>query len=459
MTRQTATEDMIEIDLPRLLRGMLRKSWLMGICAILGALIVFLTMFFFVQPRYESTVTFYVRNSVQGEVPLSNLSAGDISASRVLVDTYIVILNTQQTLQAVIDEANLNMDCSKLRDMIRAEAVDETEMFRVGVTGEDPLQVQEIAQAISEVLPKRIEEILEGAMAKVVDPAQVPESPAFPQYDLCALIGFLAGFAVSTVVLALQELTDTTIREEADIHNFWDGAILTAVPDMTSDEEPDREIGFGACEAYKQLPAKLQYCFTDESSSRVIGITSALTGEGKSVTAINLANTLARFQRRVVLVDCDLRRPVIARRLPVSEKPGLSAYLSRQCEMEKLIQPCRLKEREPGFHVIAAGELPPGPMELLSSKRMVQLLQELRQQYDYVLLDLPPVGEVSDALAVAGETDGMIMVVRRSICTGEALTAAAGQLQSVNTRILGLIYNCSAEKYRYGSKEYSKIYP
>ena len=137
---------------------------------------------------------------------------------------------------------------------------------------------------------------------------------------------------------------------------------------------------------------------------------------------------------------------------------GLSAYLSCQCELEDLIQPCRLKEKEPGFHVVAAGQLPPEPVELLSAKRMKLLMQELRRRYDYVLLDLPPVGEVSDALAVAEETDGMILVVRRGICTGKALVTAVTQLQSVNTRILGVIYNCGTEKSQYGIREYGKIY-
>lgn len=458
MTRQTTNEDVIELDLARLFRSLLRNSWVMAVCGALGALAVFLSAFFFITPRYESAVTFYVRNSAQGEVPLSNLSAGDISASRVLVDTYIVILDTQQTLQAVIDSANLDLDCDGLREMIRAEAVDETEVFRVLVAGDDPLQVQAIAGTISEVLPRRIEEILEGATAKVVDPAQVPENPAFPQYGMCALIGFLTGFGISAAALLLRELMDTTIRQETDIRNFWDGAILASVPDMNSKEEQDREVGFDACEAYKQLPAKLQFCFADEPGSRVLGITSALAGEGKSITAINLANTLARFQRRVVLVDCDLRRPVLAGRLPVPQVPGLSAYLSHQCEMEKLLQLCRLKDRESAFHVITAGELPPGPVELLSSKRMQELLQKLRERYDYVILDLPPVGEVSDALAVAGEADGMILVIRRGICTGGGLTTAVAQLQSVDARILGAVYNCSTEKSCYGSKDYSRIY-
>lgn len=458
MIQKTANEEVIDIDLLRLFRSLLRKSWLMVLWAVFGAWVMFAVMFFFVPPRYESAVTFYVCNTIPGEVPLSNLSAGDISASRILVDSYIAILDTRQTLQTVIDEAGLDMDYDRLRDMIHAQTVEETELFRVGVTGEDPLLVQEIAQTICEVLPIRIREVLEGASVKVVDPAQVPESPVFPQYDLCALIGFVAGFAVCAVVLALSELTDTTIREEADIRKFWDGAILATVPDMTSKEEPARKIGFNACQAYKQLPVKLQYCFTDASESRVIGITGALHAEGKSVTAINLANTLARFQYRVVLVDCDLRRPVIARRLPVSGKMGLSAYLSCQCELEDLIQPCRLKEKEPGFHVVAAGQLPPEPVELLSAKRMKLLMQELRRRYDYVLLDLPPVGEVSDALAVAEETDGMILVVRRGICTGKALVTAVTQLQSVNTRILGVIYNCGTEKSQYGIREYGKIY-
>ena len=152
----------------------------------------------------------------------------------------------------------------------------------------------------------------------------------------------------------------------------------------------------------------------------------------------------------------ELHQPEPYRQEP--HQQGLSAYLSHQCEMEKLLQLCRLKDRESAFHVITAGELPPGPVELLSSKRMQELLQKLRERYDYVILDLPPVGEFSDALAVAGEADGMILVIRRGICTGGGLTTAVAQLQSVDARILGAVYNCSTEKSCYGSKDYSRIY-
>ena len=138
-------------------------------------------------------------------------------------------------------------------------------------------------------------------------------------------------------------------------------------------------ISFAASEAYKLLRTKLQFSFVDEGESRIIGFSSALSGEGKSLTAINLAYTLSQLDKKVILIDCDMRRPTLAEKLTIHKTPGLSGYLTGQHTMEELIQNCNLKREEEAFRVIAAGQNPPNPVELLSSGKMARFLQQLRQ--------------------------------------------------------------------------------
>jgi capsular exopolysaccharide synthesis family protein len=295
------------------------------------------------------------------------------------------------------------------------------------------------------------------------------------------VVGFLLGLLLSVGILALREIYNTTIREEADITRNCKHPILTAVPDMTvpgkggyysrgrkyaQDQNQSSpailgpNISFAASEAYKLLRAKLQFSFADENNCRIIGLSSALSGEGKSLTAVNLACTLAQLDKKVLLVDCDMRRPTLAEKLEIRKYPGLSEYLTRQNPMEELVQNWQPQEGCT-VRVITAGQNPPNPAELLSSQRMKQLLAALREQYDYVILDLPPVGEVSDVIPVAREMDGILLVVRQNYCDRIVLNDAVQQFAFIQAKVLGVVFNCTAEaqgKGYYHKKYYKRYY-
>ena len=482
--REFQKNDEIEIDLGRIFRAVINKSWLVAAAAVICAVLTFLGTFFFVTPQYESSAMFYVNNSnlSLGDTSFS-ISSGDLSTSRNLVDSYIVILNTRETLVDVIDYAGVSLTYKQLKDMIAAGAVNETELFRVTVTSPDPQEAERIANSIAYILPKRIATIIDGTSARVVDAAIVPSSPSSPSYPTNTVIGFLLGFVLAVGAIALLEIFDTTIRAEEDITQCCKHPILASVPDMNAPTKGSSYYGYGrgrskqgkyeaaaqqakhgiigpnisfaASEAYKLLRTKLQFSFADENDCHIIGLSSALSGEGKSLTAVNLAYALSQLDKKVLLVDCDMRRPTLAEKLGLAKYPGLSNYLTRQCNLNDLLQECELKSGETPFHVITAGQNPPNPVELLSSERMKKALEAMRSTYDYVILDLPPVGEVSDALTVTKETDGMLLVVRQNYCDRKALADAARQFDFINAKTLGVVFNCTAE---YSGKGYYKKY-
>lgn len=152
-----------------------------------------------------------------------------------------------------------------------------------------------------------------------------------------------------------------------------------------------------------------------------------------------------------------MRRPSLATKLNIQKYPGLSNYLTGLSTLEELLQNCGIKDEEDAFQVVAAGRNPPNPVELLSSSKMEELLENLRKSYDYVILDLPPVGEVSDALAAAKNTDGILLVVRQNYCNRVAVHGAVRQFAFMDCKILGVIYNgASEESGAYGKKYYKK---
>lgn len=482
--QEIKNNEVMEIDLKRLTQAVVNKGWLVMLAAVLCAVIAFLGTFYFITPQYQSAAMFYVNNSSLsvGDASFS-ISTGDISASKSLVNTYIVILKTRETLNDVIDYAGVDRSSGELAGMIKAESVGETQIFRISVSSPDPVEAEKIADAIAYILPKRITSIVEGSSAKVVDAAVLPSGPSNPSYSRNTILGFVLGMILVVSVLVLRELFNVTIRTEEDIARISSHPVLAAVPDMDAPSKGGRYysynqkdlgkkrgeaghpgghvqvgggISFAASEAYKLLRTKLQYSFADENACRVIGVSSALSGEGKSLSSINLAYSLSQLDKKVLLIDCDMRRPSISSKLPIDKRTGLSGYLSGLHLMNEIIQECGMRGEETAFDIISSGSNPPNPIELLSSARMAKLLDTLRKEYDYVILDLPPVGEVSDALAVAKQTDGILLVVRRNFCERPALSAAVRQFAFVESKILGFVYNCAAQIDGTYAKSYYK---
>lgn len=480
MDEKNFNNDEIEIDLSRLLGALLKRAWLIGIVAVLCAVLTLVGTVLFVAPKYDSSTMFYVNNSSLSLEDMDfSISTGDISASKSLVKTYIVILNSRETLNDVIDYAGVNRTYSEVKRMIQAEAVDSTEVFQVTVTSDDPVEAEQIADAIAYILPKRISKIIQGTTAVVVDSAILPKGSSAPNYTQNTLVGFLVGFVGIVAVLAILELMDNTIRQEDDITQISSHPILAAVPDITAPSKSSAygrktgktedavkqvvpliggEIPFTALESYKLLRTKLQFSFAEGDGCRVIGVTSALSGEGKSLTSINLAYSLSELGKRVILIDADMRRPTLAKKLSIKNEPGLSSCLTGQRDLNNLLQNCGIAGNEKAFRVIAAGQNPPNPVELLSSNRMDVMLETLRKHYDYIILDMPPVMEVSDVLAVANKLDGVLLVVRHNMCNRTVLNSTVRQLAFVNAKVLGVVYNSVNEEGDSYFKKYYKRY-
>lgn len=208
-------------------------------------------------------------------------------------------------------------------------------------------------------------------------------------------------------------------------------------------------------ESYRSLRTNIDYSAIDEKI-QVIMVSSAGPGEGKTTTITNLAITYAQSERKVVLIDADLRKPTAHHNFSISNRWGLSSVLSQQCTLEECIQMSNV----PGLDVITSGTIPPNPAEMLGSNRMTAVIQQLRGMYDIILIDTPPLLAVTDAQIVATKSDGAIMVVDQGRVKRDIAKKAIQNLQTVNARILGVVLNNVKRKaneesyyYYYGAKE------
>ena len=213
------------------------------------------------------------------------------------------------------------------------------------------------------------------------------------------------------------------------------------------------DLSFAAAEAYKLLRTNILFALPDEKKCRIIGVTSASSGEGKSTTALNLSYMLAVAGERVLLIEGDMRLPTISKHLNLQPSPGLSNVLAGLNGVKETLQESGLHKR---LQVISSGDIPPNPSELLGAKSIRILIEVLSGDYDFIVFDLPPVTEVADALVASKLTDGMIVVVRQNYANRRALADTMQQLSYVDAKVLGFVMTrANAGK---GKKYYKKYY-
>ena len=215
-----------------------------------------------------------------------------------------------------------------------------------------------------------------------------------------------------------------------------------------------RSSAFRIVEAYKTIRVNLLYTLAN-AKSRAIVVSSAEPAAGKSTTCSNLAIVMAQTGAKVVLIDADMRKPVQHRNFHLSKTMGLSKILGGLNSLDECIKQGVL----PNLDVIPAGSIPPNPSELLGSERMNKLLVELQKRYDYVFLDTPPIGVVSDALVLAPQTAGVVLVARQRETTYEELKESIEGIEQVQATMLGVVINdVRMNKTGYGSYDKKRYY-
>lgn len=219
-----------------------------------------------------------------------------------------------------------------------------------------------------------------------------------------------------------------------------------------------KHLNFTAREQYKLLRTNIDFTLPQDEKCHVIGVTSSMRGEGKSTTAINLSYVLAEKGSKVIIIDGDLRIPSVAKKLQIDSTPGLTTLLMNKSTDVEGFKSNLLDN----WYVFPAGEIPPNPSELLGSRRMEKLLAALKEKFDYIIVDLPPVNLVSDALSISPFISGMVVVIREEYTEKKELTHCMRQLSLSNVKVLGCVLNEAkangASYSKYKKYRYSKYY-
>lgn len=219
--------------------------------------------------------------------------------------------------------------------------------------------------------------------------------------------------------------------------------------------EKMQELNFRTNEAYKSIRTNIQFC---GSNIKLICLTSCLPNEGKSTVSFNLASSFAEAGRSVIYVDADLRRSItLGRYKPDQPVLGLTHYLSGQNTIDEILY----STNNPNLDMIFTGPVPPNPAELLGSEAFSSMIHLLKEEYDYVIIDTPPLGSVIDSAIVAQLCDGVVFVIEANAISYKVAQRVVSQLRKGNCKILGAVLNKVAVKsrqYRYYEKKYKKYY-
>lgn len=202
----------------------------------------------------------------------------------------------------------------------------------------------------------------------------------------------------------------------------------------------NRTVPFTVVEAYKTIRTNLMYLLS-QSKSRTFAISSSLPGEGKSSCSVNLAIAFSQLGSKVLLIDADLRKPSVYRKLRLQNAKGLSSVLVGFCEFDDA-----LVHVNANLDVLVSGPTPPNPSELVASENMTEFLKMVEDKYDYIVIDTPPINVVSDAVLLAPKTEGVLMVVQDRKTTHDEFKKAVSSLKFANVRLLGVVLNGSSDK-------------
>jgi capsular exopolysaccharide synthesis family protein len=395
-------------------------------------------------PMYESSARLFISTSPTTESDA--YQGGLFSAQR--VTSYADLVNSSgQLAGTVIADQDLDLDPGELLGKVEATVIPETVVLEVSVRDPDPERAQRLAQAYADALTDLVRELETPAgsttpllKATTVDAASEPTSPVSPDPVRNLVLGFILGLLLGVGLALLREFLDASVKSGEDVAAITEAPLLGAISfDNTVRSRPlvtELDSHAPRVEAFRVLRTSLQYVDVD-SPSKVFVITSSLPGEGKTTTAVNLAITLAQAGHRTLLVEGDLRRPRAALALGLDQSVGVTTVLLGHTMAAEAIQ----KHHESDLHVLASGPIPPNPAELAQSNMMSEMLVGLREAYEIVLIDAPPLLPVTDAALLTAQADGALLVVRYGKTTKDQLAQAVERLQQVDASPLGTVLN------------------
>ena len=389
--------------------------------------------------------------------------------------TFTEMIKALPILQEI--STKLSISVKDLGRNFDAVPLKDTQLIYMTYTDTSPTEAQSILNTIAEYSSAYISNLYYGnttnqALGRVVvfQKGSLPEIPISPRLLLNTIVAFVLALVLGVVIAFLRDYFDDTLKTEESVKKYMnDLPVLGAIPvipknnkvfmnngqislarNSTKDQNAPSLAVLGnpksaPAEGFRTLRTNIQFLSADHPLRSLV-FTSSSPSEGKTTISANIAASIAQMGQRVVLIDADLRRPYVHKLFGLSALPGLSNYLVGKAELQMILK----KTSVPNLQVISSGALPPMPAELLASAKMQALLQELKAQFEMVILDVPPAIAVTDASLVGKIADGVIVVIACGKTKREQARATIQTLAKAGITPLGVIMNLVDRRKGYG---------
>lgn len=422
------------------------KKYVLVIVAV--ALVLIIGVFIYdksiKKPLYTTYTTIILTKSNETQTG-TTITQNDILLNQKLVETYSKIIKSKLVLEQVISETGVTYTAEELSKNVSVEAYENTEMLKISVTDQDPELAANIANSIAQVFSGEIAKIYQINNISVVDVAVTPEEVSNNTLKRDLLLALFVSIFGTIGVVFVVYYFDDTVKLTDDLEEEIGMPVVAKVFKSDVGSKNNRKIELLAqkypksvvSESIKTLRTNLQFSSVDEDIKTIL-ITSSIPGEGKSFISANLAISFAQTDKRVLIVDCDMRKGRQHRIFKLSNSKGLSNLLiDDMTNLKDYIN----KTSVPGVHVITRGTVPPNPSELLNSKKNADLLRVLKAKYDVIIYDGVPCNGLPDSIIMSKLVDKVLIVSSDSMTPKSVLESTKKQLESVNAPVAGDVLN------------------
>ncbi len=455
---------MEEIDLKEFFKILLSKIWLILLVGVIFGASVYSYSKFIKVPLYEATTTLVLTKTTGDQ---TTINQNDITVNQKLVYTYSELVKSEKILSTVIKNLELDYTTNELAKEITVQTVDNTEILKIIVRDKDREESSIIANETAKVFKNEINTVYEINNISIIDTAKVPKDVCNNTTTRDTILGTLLGMFIVIVIILIIFYFDDTIKYS---ENLEEDIKLPIIGKIMLERKKDRiELVVKnkpkdvISEEIKTIRTNLAFSSVDKDL-RTILITSTESGEGKSYISANLATAFSQSGKNVLLVDCDMRKGRQNKIFGVPNDLGLSNLAVANIEnFSKYIRPIKVKR----LSLLTCGTVPPNPSEILESNKTKELIEKLKEIYDIIIFDGPPVSGLPDSVIMSTLVDKAIIVTSERKTQKEALKSVRKSLQSVGAEIAGVIVNkvhmtgldYYRDKYYYGEKKKNGRHP
>jgi capsular exopolysaccharide synthesis family protein len=429
------------MELRDYLRIIRKRAWLIVLAGLLCPAAALVSS--------EATIPVYQATAKLLVVAKTDPGGGTASAyegtllSQQLVKSFAQILESRATAEAALRLDPQPFTPRQLQAKISAEPVTETLLINLSVEDTNPARAKRLANSVARAFMTALPELQSGSALRVslVEPALTPTEPIRPRTGLNVAVGLVFGLMLGVGVAFLREFLDRSVKTPEALEIAAGAPVVGTIPPFKAAKQPipvAEQPRTAAAEAFRKLRTNFAFLGVDRESLCCV-VTSPSAADGKSTVAANLGIAVAQAGQRVVVIDADLRKPTLHKLFGLPQRVGTTTVLLDQASVHDSIQ--HLGPDLPD--VLTSGQLPPNPSELLGSRRMEELLAELRAAYEVVVVDCAPLLPVTDPIVVSRFADGILLIARAGMTSRDQAQAAKAACAKGGAKVFGAVLNAT----------------